>query len=77
MSQVIMLLILRIISFFTGRRIVLLQDFQGEINYTLEKIDSSFTKTAYIYFFTKTGEIILNNNGTVKGRTYIERWEYV
>ena len=67
---------LKIISLLTGRKIIYLQDFQGEIYRTIEK-KTPFGKTAYVYWFTKTGQVILNENGTTSGRaSYIEKWKY-
>jgi len=71
-------MILRLISYLTGRKIVLLEDFEGQVYKTLELKGRSFgKKRAHVYWFTGVGSVILNDDGTTSGSSsYIERWEY-
>ena len=67
---------LELISFFTRRKIIYLQDFDGEVYKTIENKKTLFgDKTAYVYPFTKTACVILNNDGTVSN-SYIKKWRY-
>lgn len=69
-------MILELISFFTGRRIIYLQDFQGEIYKTLEGKKNIFDNNqVYIHYLTKNGCVTLNNDGTVSD-SFIIRWRY-
>ena len=69
-------MILELISFFTGKKIIYLQDFEGEIYKTLEGKKNIFNNNpVYIYYLTKNGSVILNNDGTVSN-SYIKRWKY-
>jgi len=70
-------MILNIISFLTGRNIVWLEDFEGELYRTLErKHPISGEKCAYAYWPNKIRLVILNDDGTVSGGIYIEKWAY-
>ena len=73
------LLILRLISFVTGRRIVLLTDFEGTQYITIERKSYHLNTTrCYVYWFTSVGDVILNEGGTTSGSSsYIENWEYI
>ena len=68
-------MLLEIISFFTGRKIVYLEDFEGEVYKTIEERNPFGTRTAYIFPFVRVGCRTLNDDGTVSN-SYIKRWKY-
>jgi len=72
-------MILSILSFLTGRKIVWLEDFQGDLYRTIE-IKShpiSGKRCAYVYWFEKIKLVTLNDDGTVGPKScYIEKWRY-
>ena len=72
-------MMLRFVSFLTGRRIVVLMDMDGDVYYTLEQKVHPFTgkKCAYVYWFVKIRLVQLNDDGTVGNGSYIEKWKYV
>jgi hypothetical protein len=69
-------MLLKLISYLSGKRIVLLEDFQGQVYKTLETKSEFGKRTAYVYWFEKVGHLTLNDDGTCSGRSYIERWKY-
>ena len=70
-------MILNIISFFTGRKIVWLEDMDGDLYRTIEKKHPiSGEKCAYVYWFSETRLVILNDGVTVSNGVYIEIWAY-
>lgn len=72
-------MILKIISLLLNRKIVLLQDFQGEMYRTLEmKKRNPFTgnRCCYVYFFTKIGFVDLLEDGKTENVSFIEYWKY-
>jgi len=69
-------MMLKLISLLTGRKIVWLEDFEGETYRTLER-KTPFGKRAYVYWFTRVGDIILNEDGTTGGSAiFVKKWSY-
>ena len=71
-------MILKLMSIFTGRKIVWLEDFQGGIHRTIEAKGNPFNnRWCYVYPLTRVGHVVLNDDGTTSGKSsYIERWKY-
>jgi hypothetical protein len=70
---------LKLISIFTGRKIVLLLDHENQFYRTLEsRRKNPFTDTKYCYidWFTKIGFVNLHTEGKTTGSSYIEKWTY-
>lgn len=70
---------LKLISILTGRKIVLLLDFENEVYRTLESgVKNPFTGTkyCYVYWFSKTGLVNLHEDGRTTGVNYIVKWAY-
>ena len=73
-------MILNIISFLTGRKIIWLRDFSGECYRTIEiksKKRNPFpaVKACYVFPFTKFCHVRLLPDGKVEGSSYIEEWK--
>lgn len=69
-------MILKLISLLTGRKIVWLEDFEGETYRTIER-ETPFGKKAYVYWFTRIGDVKLNEDGTTSGSSlYVKKWKY-
>ena len=71
---------LKLLSLITGRKLVLLLHYSGELTKTIEsKNPNPFTATnfCYIYWGTKVGLVNLHKDGTTTGRSYIKKWVYV
>lgn len=70
-------MLIHIVSFLTGRKIVFLEDSYGEVYKTLE-YKTPFGNKAYVYWLTKVGHVNLEPDGTTTGQsTYINRWIYL
>lgn len=65
---------IRIWAFITGRKIVFLKDFEGEIYVSLAR-KTPFGYCAPIYWFTGTGCVTLEEDGTC-GNSYISNWKF-
>ena len=67
---------LKIISLITGRKIIWLEDMDGETYRTLLKT-TPFGNKAHVYWLTRTGFVNLNDDGTCTGlSSYIKKWKY-
>jgi len=70
---------LKILGFMTNRKVVLLKHFDGQISYSLAKQSdwSPFESSCYVYHFTKLGFVVLNQDGTTSGASYVHYWKYL
>lgn len=65
----------RLWAFLTKGECVILQAYEGEVFYTIAYLDPFGKKTARVYWFSRIGLVILNEDGTTSGRSsYINRW---
>lgn len=72
------MLILGIVSFFARKKIVVLEDFEGEFYFTLERVSPFGKKFAYVYWLSRLGFVVLNEDGTcsTNSSSFIKRWKY-
>lgn len=71
------MLLLKLTSFFTRKRIVILQDMDGDHYYTLENESPFGGKCANVYWWSKIGHVWLLPDGTCQGSSsYIKNWMY-
>lgn len=73
------MILLKLIAKLTKGKIVILEDHENEIYYTIaypHPFDSA-ALSAYVYPFTKVGPIKLYPYGVTTGRSYIKRWKYL
>lgn len=72
---------LKIFCFLFGKTMIKITDFEKEVKYTYILTGCKCGKNhCYSYWFTKTGDCILNDDGTIDDDSlsfYNRNWEYV
>lgn len=68
---------IRIASLFTKKIIVAIEDSQGESKFSLAYYDTFGKLVCPVFWLTKVGHCILQENGTVTGKSYyIKKWKF-